>query len=103
MSTFMNRYLIVIAILLGIMIFLSLIYAVLGRRFTDKIVASNMIGSLGVNIIVLIAVFQGKDYILDVGLIFALLSFLTVIILCRFVQNRVQIARKREKKKEVRE
>ncbi|MBQ1391563.1 MAG: sodium:proton antiporter [Firmicutes bacterium] len=103
MSTFMNRYLIVIAILLGIMIFLSLIYAVLGRRFTDKIVASNMIGSLGVNIIVLIAVFQGKDYILDVGLIFAMLSFLTVIILCRFVQNRVQIARKREKKKEVRE
>ncbi|MBQ6662381.1 MAG: sodium:proton antiporter [Firmicutes bacterium] len=100
MSTFTHNYLIVTAILLSFFIFLSLIYAILGKRFTDKIVATNMIGSLGVNIIVIIAVFQGKDYILDVGLIFALLSFLTVIILCRFVQNRIQISRKREKKKE---
>ena len=100
MSLFMQRFLLGALTVLGILVLFSLVYAVLGKRFTDKIVATNMIGSLGVNIIVIIAVFQGKDYILDVGLIFALLSFLTVIILCRFVQNRIQISRKREKKKE---
>lgn len=95
MSRFMQGYLIGALALLGILILLSLLYAVLGRRFTDKIVAANMIGSLGVNSIVILAILIGTDYILDVGLVFALLSFLMVIVLCRFVRNQVLDDRRR--------
>ncbi len=89
MSLFMQRYLLITLGILGGLVLLALLYAVLGKRFTDKIVAANMIGTLGVNMIVILAIFIGTDYILDVGLVFALLSFLMVIVLCRFVQNKV--------------
>ena len=87
MSVFMQRYLIGALVVLGILLLLSLLYLVLGKRFTDKIVATNLMGSLGVNIIVVLAVVLGADYILDISLVFALLAFLTVIVLCRFIQN----------------
>ena len=85
MSPFMQRYLLIALGALGVLVLLALLYAVLGKRFTDKIVAANMIGTLGLNMIVILAVFLGADYILDVGIVFALLSFLMVIVLCRFV------------------
>ena len=87
MSVFMQRYLIGALVILGVLLLLSLLYLVLGKRFTDKIVATNLMGSLGVNIIVILAVVLGADYILDISLVFALLAFLTVIVLCRFQQN----------------
>ena len=89
MSAFMENYLLIALSVLGVLVLLSLLYAVLGKRFTDKIVAANMIGSLGLNMIVILAIFIGADYILDIGLVFALLAFLMVIVLCRFVQNKV--------------
>ena len=96
MSITMHRYLILVLAVLGLLVLASLLYAVLGKRFTDKIVAANMIGTLGVNMIVILAGVIGADYILDVGLVFALLSFLMVIVLCRIVQNHV-LSRMRER------
>ncbi len=87
MSLFMQRYLIGALVILGLLLLMSLLYLVLGKRFTDKIVATNLMGSLGVNLIVILAVVLGADYILDISLVFALLAFLTVIVLCRFMQN----------------
>ena len=105
MSAFMQNYLLIALMVLGVLVLLALLYAVLGKRFTDKIVAANMIGSLGLNMIVILAIFIGADYILDIGLVFALLAFLMVIVLCRFVQNQVlgklrESAEKTEEEKE---
>ena len=99
MSLFIQRTLLIALIVLGALVLLALLYAVLGRRFTDKIVAANMIGTLGVNMIVILAVFIGADYILDVGIVFALLSFLMVIVLCRFVQNKILFIREEERER----
>ena len=105
MSAFMQSYLLIALTVLSVLVLLALLYAVLGKRFTDKIVAANMIGSLGLNMIVILAIFIGADYILDIGLVFALLAFLMVIVLCRFVQNQVlgklrESAEKTEEEKE---
>ena len=105
MSAFMQNYLLIALTVLGVLVLLALFYAVLGKRFTDKIVAANMIGSIGLNMIVILAIFIGADYILDIGLVFALLAFLMVIVLCRFVQNQVlgklrESAEKTEEEKE---
>ena len=97
MSLFMRGTLIAALCVLGLLVLAALLYAVLGKRFTDKIVAANMIGTLGLNMIVILAIFLGADYILDVGLVFALLSFLMVIVLCRFVQNKILYMKEEEK------
>ena len=100
MSPFIHGVLLFALGLLGLLVLLALLYAVLGKRFTDKIVAANMIGTLGVNMIVILALFLGADYILDISLVFALLSFLMVIVLCRFVQNKVLSIRREQSERE---
>lgn len=100
MSPFIHGVLLFALGVLGVLVLLALLYAVLGKRFTDKIVAANMIGTLGVNMIVILAIFLGADYILDISLVFALLSFLMVIVLCRFVQNKMLSLRRERAERE---
>lgn len=100
MSDFLYKYLLVVVVILSALSLLSLLYAILGKRFTDKIVATNLLGTQSVSIIVILAVILGADYVLDISLVFALLSFLMVIVLCRYAQNRILEKRKIEKKKE---
>ena len=88
MSTGVRQVLLAVLILLGILVCFALVYALKERRVTDKLVAVNMIGTLGINSIVILSLVLDADYILDVALVFALLSFLTVIVFCRYAQNR---------------
>ena len=100
MSAFVSYFLTAALAVLGVFVLFALLYAILGKRFTDKIVATNMIGTLCVNMIVIVALLVGADYILDVALVFALLSFLTVVVLCRFVQSQALARRKSGERKE---
>ena len=85
MSRVMTIYLIASLVILSVLLLFALVYAIVGRRFTDKIVGINMVGSLGVLATALLACLLDADYILDIALVFALLSFLTVVVLCRLV------------------
>ena len=58
MNPFMQKFLIYPIAVLSALILVTLLYAVLGKRYTDKIVATNIIGSLCINIIVLLAYFM---------------------------------------------
>ena len=89
MSPFVTAFLNGALAVLALLVLAALGYAVLGRRFTDKIVAANAIGSLTVNIIAILALALGLDYVLDVSLVFALLSFLAVVVLCRVVTDHI--------------
>lgn len=88
------RHAILIAgmVLLAALNLVTLIRAVLGPRFTDRVVAVNVINTLVIAIICMISVLQGEDFLVDVALIYALLSFLSVVVLSRLV-----MAHKRKK------
>lgn len=73
------------AILLAVLILLTLIRAILGPRFTDRVIAVNMINTMVVAVICILSVWQGEDFLVDVALVYALLSFLTVVVLSRLV------------------
>ena len=78
---------------IGGMIFLSLCFclclfrAIIGPRFTDRMVAINMIGTITVIFICMLSVFLDESYLVDVALVYTLISFLAVVILCRIVSN----------------
>ena len=59
--------------------------AVLGPRFTDRIVAVNVISTLVIAELVLLSVWLREDFLVDVALVFALLSFLAVVVVSRLV------------------
>lgn len=73
------------AILLALLILAALVRAILGPRFTDRMIAVNVINTLVSAIICILAVRMQEDFLVDVALVYALLSFLTVVIVSRLV------------------
>lgn len=68
---------------LAITIFGYFIRTVLGPHFSDRIVAVNSISTVVMLIISILAVIQGENYIVDIAIIYSVLGFVTVIILCK--------------------
>jgi len=78
-------------LLLGGMIFMSvtilfcLAVAIRGPKLTDRLVAVNMIGVKTILLIVIVAVYNHEGYLVDVALVYSLLSFLAVVVFTRFL------------------
>ena len=70
-------------IILAVLIFCCLIRAIRGPKIADRIMASNMIGTLTVAVILLLSVYIDESYIIDVGLVYAVISFLAVIVIAK--------------------
>lgn len=87
---------------LGVGLLLALIRSIRGPRVADRIIGVNLIGTLGALCIVLLALLLGEGFIIDVALIYCLVSFLAVIVLARIyisteaAKQRLQEAEKQE-------
>ena len=64
-----------VLIFLALMIFFCLIRAVKGPRVADRIVAVNMIGTMVMVIIAILALLLNEGYLVDICLIYAMISF----------------------------
>ena len=65
----------------GILIFLMLIRSVIGPRLTDRILSINMIGTMVSCCICILSVLLDESYLIDVALLYSMISFLAVLIL----------------------
>ena len=70
-------------ILLGVFLFVCLFRAVRGPATADRVIAVNMTGTVVILLIVLLTLLTGEGYLMDIALIYAMLSFLAVVLLCR--------------------
>lgn len=94
----MYQYLyIAVLIALGIGILLALIRAVIGPRIADRVIGINMIGTMSLGAIAVLAVFLHETWLLDVSLVHCILSFLAVVVLA---QVYIAAFRKRGKRNE---
>ncbi len=83
MSTFFQITLIAVMIVLAVCMLFAMIRAIKGPSSTDRMVAVNMIGTMTMVVIILLAIFLGEDYLVDVAIVYAMLSFLAVIVLAK--------------------
>lgn len=83
-------------IVLAVLIVFSLIRSVLGPGIPDRIIAVNMTGTMIIMIIAILSVFLDENYLADVCLIYAMISFLGVVVLCK-VYTGVYLQRKHMK------
>lgn len=88
----------VILFLLAVLIFLCMIRVIKGPRTADRIVSVNMIGTQIIITIAILSFLMGEEYLLDVSLIYAMISFLAVIVLCK-VYTGVYLEHKAEREK----
>ncbi len=70
-------------IFLALMVFLCLIRAVKGPSVADRIVAVNMMGTMVMVMIAILALLLKEGYLVDICLIYAMISFLAVIVLTK--------------------
>ena len=70
-------------IFLAVCLLLCLLRAIKGPRVADRIVAANMMGTMVMVIIGILSLFLGEGYLMDICIIYALISFLAVIVLTK--------------------
>jgi multicomponent Na+:H+ antiporter subunit F len=100
------------SVLLGLMVIqalfliVALFYIATSLHFEDRIVGTNLVGTIVINFITMLAAFMNEGYGMDIALVYAFLSFLAVVVLCRLlgVQNverqleRIEKARAKQEK-----
>ena len=84
---------------LAVMLVLCLTRAVIGPRIADRLIAVNMMGTIVMVGIALLAVLKGQGYLVDICLIYAMISFLAVVVLTRIYTGVYRDAKAHEKKK----
>jgi len=77
-------------IIIGILIILCLLRAVLGPRLADRIVAINMIGTMTIVEIAILGLYMRESYLFDVCIIYAMISFLAVVVLTKIYEGAYQ-------------
>ena len=93
---FKDTFLYVILCVQGVILFLCLIRSILGPTVTDRIVAVNMVGTNTIAMIGVLAVRQGESYLADIGLIYAMVSFLAVVLLTKVYMGAYREKRMRD-------
>ena len=83
-------------VFLGVMLLLCLIRAVRGR-VADRLVAVNMMGTMVMVMIAILALLMKEGYLVDICIIYAMISFLAVIVLTKVYMGVYRERKDREK------
>ena len=95
-----NVYVLLIEIAMGVLglcLFPCLYRAFRGPTAADRVIAVNMTGTVTIAVILLLSLLLREDYLVDIALIYAMLSFLAVVLLCRIA---IGVHRAQEEKEE---
>lgn len=68
---------------LMVLAILCLVRCIRGPRVSDRVLAVNMVGTLTIIMVGVLVVMLGEGYLADVALVYAMISFLAVVVLCK--------------------
>ncbi len=83
---------------LAIMLILCLIRSIRGPKIADRIVAVNMMGTMVMVIIVVLSLLLKESYLVDICIIYAMISFLAVVVLTKVYMGIYKERKYKEKK-----
>jgi len=69
--------------ILGVLLFPCLLRAIRGPRIADRVVGINMIGTIIIMMITILSLMLEEGYLVDIAIIYAMLSFLAVVVLVK--------------------
>lgn len=87
-SEFLKTVFLAVLALIGTGCIAALVYCVASKRFADKLAAVNLIITLSLNAVCMLAVYFRQDYVLDIAMIYALLSFTATVVLTKLLTER---------------
>lgn len=89
-----------VLIILAILVLLCLVRAVAGPRIADRIVAVNMMGTMVIVMIAILALMLGEGYLIDICIIYAMISFLAVIALTKIYMGVYMQKKEKEERRD---
>ena len=95
-----EKFLIVVLAVLCVMFLLCLLRLVLGPSVADRLLAVNMLGGIVTAAIALLGLLLEESYLLDISLIYGLISFLGVVILSQIYIGACRARNEKRKKRE---
>lgn len=98
LAEFCNVFLTGVLLVLGIFCLLCLLKIIQGPGVADRLLAANMLGGICNVMIVVLAIVLNEAFLLDIVLVYALISFLAVVVL-----SQIYIGVFREKNAKIRE
>ena len=72
-----------VLVVLGVLMFPCLLRAIRGPRVADRVVGINMIGTIVIAMVAILALMLNEGYLMDVAIIYAMLSFLATVVLVK--------------------
>lgn len=93
MTPVLRAFLSGVLCLLAVGIFFCMVRAIRGPRFTDRVVALNVISAVVILMTCMLSYLLDEAYLMDVAILYALLNLLAVVLL-----SRITISRHRERK-----
>ena len=70
-------------VIIGLLVIACLIRAIRGPRIADRVIAVNMMGTLIVITICILSFLMNEGYLVDIAMIYTMLSFLAVVVLTK--------------------
>ena len=81
----------IIMIILAILSLFTLIRIFLGPTIWDRLLGMNLLSSKIIILIALYSLLMEKSYLLDIAIVYALLGFISITFIARFVQGKGDI------------
>lgn len=95
MNTFISYFLCAVIALFSVLIFVCFIRALKGPTLADKLVSINMIGTIVIMIIGCLTVVLSEGWLADIAAVYAMISFLAVVVLTKIY---IGVYREKEQK-----
>ena len=83
MNGYVEFFLIAVIAILLVLVFACFIRAIIGPTIADRIVSINMIGTIIIMIIAILTVLMKEAWLADISAIYAMISFLAVVVLTK--------------------
>jgi len=83
----MSKLLIFSILFLSATIFLCMFRAIKGPSAADRLIAVNVIGTKIIVLIIIVSFLLNETYFVDVAIVYALISFLSSILISKFIEN----------------
>ena len=87
-------------VIIGLLVIACLVRAIRGPRIADRVVAINMIGMLIVITICILSFVMNEGYLVDIAMIYTMLSFLAVVLLTKVYMGIYREKHRQEMEKE---
>ena len=99
LETWYKNFFTGVLIFLAVMLILVLIKACMGPSVADRIVCINIMGTMVMVMIAVLAVLLKEGYLVDICIIYAMISFLSVIVLTKVYMGvyREQVEKEKQK------